>query len=445
MAFSRRIQTTKTSRVILYRLLTKPRSGNLGETRGAYPMKGYSRIHMLYRFGASSFGTIAQSSRFIEAYRHPSLEFVVSQSPWFEGEAKFADLVLPACTSLERWDIAEWANCGGYVHHSQGLVNHRVAIMQHKCIDPLGESRSDYEIFATILTKMGLGALYTEGCTELDWCKRVFDSSDIAQHVKWKDFVRKGYYVLPAAEEKLREPPYFRWYAEGRTKDVPEPMPMPSQYAEEFGKGLQTYSGKIEFVASSIALGDPANPERPALNRYISPWEGPNTPEATRYPLQMISVHPRYSFHTHSDGKGSAINDIPDHRVLIDGHYYWVANLNPLEAERRGIRHHSLVRLFNDRGSVICAADISSSVMPGVVKTYESSAEFRPVSDPGDKVVDVGGCVNVLTPSRPQMHGTDAMAANSCMVEAEPWTRDRANLADMAVGELPSPAAPMTH
>jgi len=235
-------------------------------------MKGCSRIHMLYRFGGSSFGTIVESGRFVEAFRHPSLEFVVNQSPWFEGEAKFADLILPACTSLERWDIAEWCNAAGYVHHSQGVVNHRVAVMQHKCIEPLGESRSDYEIFATILTKLGMGALYTEGCSELDWCKRIFDSSDIARQISWKDFVRKGYYVLPPEDEKLREPPYFRWYAEGRAKDVPEPLPMPSQYAEEFGKGLQTYSGKIEFVSSSIALGDPDNPGRPALNRYIPQW-----------------------------------------------------------------------------------------------------------------------------------------------------------------------------
>ena len=37
------------------------------------------------------------------------LEFVVNQSIWFEGEAKFADVILPACTNFERWDISEWA------------------------------------------------------------------------------------------------------------------------------------------------------------------------------------------------------------------------------------------------------------------------------------------------------------------------------------------------
>ncbi len=45
--------------------------------------------------------------------------------------------------------------------------------MQHKCIEPLGESRSDYDIFTAILTRLGLGAVFTEGCGELDWVKRL--------------------------------------------------------------------------------------------------------------------------------------------------------------------------------------------------------------------------------------------------------------------------------
>ena len=45
-------------------------------------------------------------------YRTDKLEFVVNQSIWMEGDAKFADIVLPACTNLERPDISEWAGKG---------------------------------------------------------------------------------------------------------------------------------------------------------------------------------------------------------------------------------------------------------------------------------------------------------------------------------------------
>lgn len=390
-----------------------------------YPMPGYSPVHLLYRYGASAFGTLTKSSRLVEMYRHPSLECVVSQSIWFEGEAKFADIILPACTSFERWDISEWSNTSGYVHHLTSQLNHRLVLMQHKCIEPLGESKSDYEIFSGILQQLGLGAMYTEGCSELDWCKRIFDSSDLPRFagVKWQDFLKKGYYVVPAEPEKTRDPVYMRWYAEDRLKDVPEPHPLPSQFQEEFGKGLQTQSGKIEFVSSSLKRGAQGNAQRPALNRYIPSWEGLRTAELVgKYPLQMVSSHSRYSFHTFVDGKNSTINDIEDHRVLIDGYYYWLMRLNPEDARQRGIAHHDLVRVFNDRGSVICAADVSALVMPGVVKTFEASAEFDPLDAAG--TIDRAGCVNILVPRRREIEGTEAIAPNSCLVEIETWREE---------------------
>lgn len=387
-----------------------------------YPMPGYSPIHMMYRYGGSSFGTVANSGRFAEMYRHSSLECVVNQSIWFEGEAKFADVIFPACTALERWDIGEWSNCAGYVHHLQGQLNHRVAVMQHKCIEPLGESKSDYQIFLDILTRLGLGALFSEGGSELDWCKRVFDSSDLPACIGWAEFVKKGYYVVPAEPEKTRDPVNFRWYAEDRHKDVPEPMPLPSQYAEEFGKGLQTPSGKIEFVSETLKRCDPDNPERPALNRYIPAWEGLHSSELVKkYPLQMISPHSRFSFHTYNDGKDSVTNDIEDHRVVVDGHYYWLVRINPEDAGRRGIHQHDLVRLFNDRGAVLCAADISPMVVAGVVVSFQASAEYDLVKDSQGRIADRGGCVNGLTSDRRQMQGTEGSAPNSCLVEIDRW------------------------
>ncbi len=385
-----------------------------------YPMPGYSPIHMMYRYGGSSFGTITDSGRLIDAYRHPSMEFVVNQSIWFEGETKFADIILPACTSLERWDIGEWAGGAGYLHHSQDQLNHRMIVLQHKCIGPLGESKSDYQIFLEILQRLELGAMFSEGCSELDWCKRIFESSDLPRAISWKEFLHKGYYVVPAPHESVRDPVYFRWYAEGRKKDVPEPHPIPAQHAEEFGMGLQMQSGKIEFVSRSLLRGDPDNPERPALNRYISSWEGPSSNKAQEYPLQLVSSHPRYSFHTHNDGKNSYVNDVRDHRVLVSGYYYWIVRISSEDAAARGISQHDLVKVFNDRGGVICAADISPLIAKGVVKAHESSAVFEPISQSG-LVLDRGGCMNLLTPSRTQVPNTDAIAPNSCLVEIEKW------------------------
>jgi trimethylamine-N-oxide reductase (cytochrome c) len=387
-----------------------------------YPMPGYSKIHMLYRYGTSTFGTIAESGRYVDMFRHESIEMVVNQAVWMEGDAKFADIILPACTSFERYDISEQSNAGGYALHCMDYLNYRMIMFQHKCIEPLGESRSDYKIFTGILNRLGTGAMFTEGCSELDWVKRMFEASDLSKKVSFKEFVKKGYYVVPPEREKLRIPPYFRWFAENRHKDVPEPMPLPSQWSGEFGKGLQTQSGKFEFIPSSLLRGDPDNQERLPLNRYVPAWEGPSTADlVARYPVQMISTHSRYSFHTYGDGKNSTINDVVDHRVKINGYYYWVMRISPADAQARGIQHHDLIRVFNDRGSVICAADVSALMVPGVCKSYESSAEIDFFEDPRFGTVDRGGCVNLLTPRRPQVKNTDGMGSNSCLVEFEPY------------------------
>ena len=112
-------------------------------------------VRLFYRYGGSNLGTMPDSKRYVQMYQSPNLEFVVNQSIWFEGEAKFADVILPACTSFERWDISEWSGISGFAHHAQMQLNHRVVVMQHKCIEPLGESKSDYHIFRELAHRHG--------------------------------------------------------------------------------------------------------------------------------------------------------------------------------------------------------------------------------------------------------------------------------------------------
>jgi trimethylamine-N-oxide reductase (cytochrome c) len=386
-----------------------------------YPQAGHSPVRMLYKYGGASIGTMTDTNRYVKAYRTDKLEFVVNQSIWFEGEAKFADVLLPACTQFERWDISEFGGTGGYALHAQTQMNHRVVFLQHKCIEPLGESKPDFQIFQALASRLGLGAYFSEGMTELDWVKRLFDASDLPKHISWKKFLKKGYFVVPPLEEGRRDPPSLRWFYEGRRKDVPEPHPLPGDYKEEFGKGLQTQSGKFEFECSSLKRFDPDDPERPPIVKYLPSWEGPHATELYgKYPLQLISPHSRFSYHTLSDGKDSAINDIEEHRMLVNGWYYWVLRLNPQDAAERGIGERDLVRIYNDRGAVVCAAHLTERLPRGVVHAYESSAVYAPMGEPGYST-DRGGCINQLTPKRSIAKKVTGTAANSCLVQVVPW------------------------
>jgi len=391
--------------------------------RYEYPAPGYSPVRMYYKYGGSHMGTMCDTNRYARMYRSSNLEFVVNQSIWFEGEARFADVILPACTNFERWDISEFANCGGYIQHSFNQCNHRVAVIQHKCIEPLGESRSDFRIFLDLAKRLGFSAMFSEGITEFDWCKRLFDATDLPGAISWKDFLKKGYYVVPAPKEEERAPVSFRAFAEDRLKDTPEIAPLPADYTEQTFRGLQTQSGKLEFVCSSLKRYDPDDPERPVMTKYIPAWEGHHTKELyDRYPLQLITPHPRYSFHTMGDDKQSWLNEIKDHRTRIDGYYYWIVRINSKDGEAREIGEGELVKVFNDRGAVICAARITERVRPGTVHSYEGSAVYDPIGEPGSSP-DRGGCMNILTPSRPIIKKSHSIAANSCLVQIEKWRR----------------------
>lgn len=390
-----------------------------------YPAAGYSKVKMYYKYGGSHFGTMVDTNRYANMYRSDGLEFVVNQSIWFEGEAKYADVILPACTNFERWDISEFAHCGGYILNSFNQCNHRVMILQHKCIEPLGESRSDYQIFDALSKRLEIAMPFDEGGnSELDWIKRYFNATDLPKVISWKKFVKKGYYVLPAPTEERRDPVSYRWFAEGRIKDTPDITVLPGDYSKGYGKGLQTQSGKLEFESSSLKRFDPNDPERMPILKYVPSWEGIHTSELyKKYPLQLISPHPRFSFHTQSDAKDCTTNDIKDHRVLVNGYYYWIIRLNPKDALARGIKENDLVKVYNDRGAVLCAAQLTERISPGSAHSYEASAKYDPIGEPG-KSIDRGGCINMLTPSRTIIKKSHAMAANSCLIEIEKWVEE---------------------
>ena len=121
------------------------------------------------------------------------------------------------------------------------------------------------------------------------------------------------------------------------------------------------------------------------------------------------------------DDEGSSLRDIREHRVLVDGHYYFVARINRQDAADRAIRDDDLIRLWNNRGSVVCAAQVTDRLRPGTISASTASAEYRPAGEPG-KSTDLGGCTNMLNPSKsitPKSHG---IKPNSTLIQVEKWT-----------------------
>ncbi len=387
-------------------------------THFTYPMPGYSEIKLFYRYGGSFIGTMSDTNKWVRMYQSPKLEFVVNQDCWWSSETRFADVILPACTQLERDDVGEWGAIGGYTVHASSGCNFRVIVRQHKCIEPLWESKSDYEIFSLISERLGLREEYTEGKTELDWAKSFFDISDLPKYISWEDFNRKGYFIanLP---HNYKSTPSLRWFYEGRECDTPD-LGNPKRLTSK-RKELGTYSGKIEFVSQSLKQRFPDDDERPPMPHYIPSWEGHRSELAKKYPLQLVSPHPRFSFHTHYDKHTSWLDEIPVHRIVKDGYAWWPARIHPVDAMARGIRNGDIVKLFNDRGAVLCIAKVTERIRPGIVHSYASSAKYDPLEPGKPNTIDRGGCLNLLTSSRMLSKNVPGMTPNSCLIEIEKW------------------------
>jgi molybdopterin guanine dinucleotide-containing S/N-oxide reductase-like protein len=383
-----------------------------------YPMKGHAEIKMFYRHGGSFIGTLPAGNKWVQAYQSPKLEFIVNQDCWWCGETRYADIVLPACTNLERNDIAEFGNCGWMSPDTFSTNFRRVIVYMQKCIEPLWESKSDYWIYSQLAKRLDLEKEYTEGRSEEEWIKKLFDWSDLHKVVDWDEFKTKGYYLVPLPKP-YKSTPALRWFYEGRECDTPD-LGNPKRNTEK-GKELSSYSGKIEFESQSLKKYDPENPERPLVPRYIPSWEGHESTEIVKkYPLQLITPHPRYSFHTMYDHT-EWVWDIPGHRQLINGYYYVTARIHPEDAAARGVREGDIIRLYNDRAQVLCAAHVTHRVRPGTLHAYEGSASYDPIEPGVPGSVDRAGCVNMLATDKFLSKDIPGFAPNSILIEVAKW------------------------
>ena len=236
-----------------------------------YPAPGYPHIGMYYRYGGSFFGTMTETNRYVKAYQTDKVPFVVNQSIWMEGEAKFADIILPACTNFERWDISEFGNCSGYIPDNFNQCNHRVIVLQKKCIEPLGESKSDYEIFAELAKRLGIYEIFSMGGKdEYDWVKEYFEATDLPKDISWEEFEKKGYYVVPVPRGPQVHPgPALvrRGPQEGHSRLGPRPLG--HQQAGGPADPVRQDRVRLPPVSSGWSLGD-IDPERPVMGpQYI--------------------------------------------------------------------------------------------------------------------------------------------------------------------------------
>ncbi len=357
-----------------------------------YPADGCSKIHMVWTDSPSWITSWNCGNDYIRAMRHPDIEFMFAQHICLENECLLADIILPVNTKLEEDDIAVDIFSGQY----------NLLFPEHKCIDPLGESYSDYEIVCKLAERLGLLENYTEGKSVPEWIKYGWETSRCADLISWEELNRKGYYVVPTADNWEDVPAgFYEFY-----KD-PEKHP------------LSTPTGKLEFEATGLVKHFPDDLERPPVPKWIakgiSHEETIGTERSKKYPLLVCSNHPRWG--VHSEHKDMIwLREIETCKLRgPDGYQYHPAWLHPSEADKRGIKHGDVISIYNDRGTVLAGAYITERIMPDVVY-IDHGAKWDPIAV-GE--IDRGGAINTIVPRNTTSKNAVGHAVSGFLVQVE--------------------------
>ncbi|MFC1905444.1 molybdopterin-dependent oxidoreductase [Chloroflexota bacterium] len=359
-----------------------------------YPIpraEGGTEIHMIWSDTPCRTTCWNCGNETIEAFQNHKIECIVVQHQWLENDTLLADVILPVNTKIEEQDF-------GIDRDSQYFS----IFLEEKSIEPVGESRSDYEIVCEVARKLGLYKEYTRGKTVEEWIKYGYEKSGVQGLVSWDVLKEKGYYVVPTAPDWENDPPCLSQFA-----DDPEANP------------LETPSGKLEFYSERLAKYFPDDKERPPVPHWVEKSdmhdERLSSESANKYPLLLISNHPRWRLHAQCDDIAWT-REAPTCKVKgWDGYMYEPVWINPVDAVKRSIMDGDIVNVFNARGAVLGGARVWERIMPGV--TYMDHGARCDWIIPGK--LDRGGAINLISPAGLTSENCTGQATSGYLVEVE--------------------------
>ena len=289
-------------------LLTNARSPLINMSTIGDALNTPGLIEAVVVYNSNPVAVAPESAKVVKAFAREDL-FTVVLEHFMTDTADHADYVLPATTQLEHWDI----------HNSYG---HTDVLLNRPAIQPLGEAKTNTQIFRELSQHMGLHhPLLQEDDESL--CRLALQHPRNLQSedpVTWERLLQDGFAHWPVADAP---------FAQG---------------------GFPTASGKCELVSSSlVALGQDGVPD------HIPNHEAPQPQD--RYPLAMISP-PARNFLNSSFVNVKSLRDMEGEPLL---------EIHPEDAATRQLTDGEMVRVFNDRGSYECKAQISTRAQPGMV------------------------------------------------------------------------------
>ncbi len=288
--------------------------------------------------------------------------------------AQLADFILPQTVYLEAMG-SSYASLE--ITSPFDPMEHGV-IYNNRVLTPQGEAM-DYQWIATQIVKRigNVSNFMPNYTTDAAW-DSMMDACDEAGYNAYSVSVKSSNGIggtLPNWET-FKQRPYI--YADGYAQ-----VPWFDQIKN--GTPFPTASGKMEFYSNYAATTDLTQtqfgPFLPMAMYDVQP-QGLFDPQASQYPLELISVHTRQSNHVEDGGNSDLLGEVYVHRLWI----------NPADAAQRGIMDNDPVIVYNDYGQVVENAYVTSRITPGVLMSRHGVWY-----SPNSQGIDTGGEVNVVT------------------------------------------------
>jgi anaerobic selenocysteine-containing dehydrogenase len=350
-------------------------------------------VQALFVYSANPAAICPDHNEVVRGLKRPDL-FTVAHEQFFTDTTDYADIVLPATTFFEHKEL-------------QTAYGHYYLQVSDQAMDPVGECRSNVELFRALAERMG----FEDECfreTVDSMIDRALESPNPRLQGITRDRLEREHFIrlnfAAAAPKGASE-------GQGRTASLKRgPDTTPNTNADTnarlsangadpflpFAQGnFPTPSGKAEFYSETL--------KRQGLDPVVA-FTPPNesrhgSGSKAGFPLELLARKP-------DNHLNSSFANLPSVRVMEP----WIGDLemHPTDAEARGVRDGDRIRAFNLRGEIVLKARVDGSVRPGVVAARLDWARFSLG----------GGNINALTSEKLTDLGNAATFYSVC-VEVE--------------------------
>ncbi len=323
-----------------------PRTVNMVELGKALNEVNDPPVKALFVYNSNPAAVCPNHNEVVRGLKRADL-FTVVHEQFFTDTTDYADIVLPATTFFEHKDLV-------------AAYGHYYLQMSDQAIDPLGECRSNVEVFRALAKRMGFKDESFDESIDAMIDGALESSNPWLNGITRERLEREGQVRLDFAAPGSRLPASgFRSPASGNA----DPRDASAEPFLPFAHGnFRTPSGKAELYSEAMkALGlDP-------VAAFTPPAESRHGTK-TAFPLELLARKA-------DNFLNSSFCDIPSVQKMEETN---LLEISSADARARGITDGDTVKVYNGRGEIFLQARVDGAVQPGVVSAKLNWAKLTP-------------------------------------------------------------------